>query len=91
MIAIGKNIIIEAIEREVKTESGLLLSAHDTNEFRYKLGNVVEPGTDVTVIRKGDEIYYDKSNSYTMVINDRPYTIIHERDVVVVSARHSSE
>ena len=84
MIAIGKNIIIETIEKEVKTESGLLLSAHDANDFRYKMGKVVVPGTEVAVIKVGDEIYYDKNNSYTMVIKDKPYTIIHERDVVVV-------
>ena len=84
MIAIGKNIIIETIEREVKTESGLLLSAHDANDFRYKMGKVVVPGTEVAAIKAGDEIYYDKSHSYTMVIKDKPYTIIHERDVVVV-------
>lgn len=84
MIAIGKNIIIETIEKEVKTESGLLLSAHDANDFRYKMGKVVVPGTEVAVIKAGDEIYYDKNNSYTMVIKDKPYTIIHERDVVVV-------
>jgi co-chaperonin GroES (HSP10) len=90
MIAIGKNIIIETVEKEVKTESGLLLSAHDANDFRYKTGIVVVPGTDVSVIKSGDEIYYDKNNSYTMVINDKPYTIIHERDVVVVSGRSSA-
>ncbi len=84
MIAIGKNIIIETLEKEVKTESGLLLSAHDANDFRYKIGKVVVAGTDVSAIKSGDEIYYDKNNSYTMVINDRPYTIIQERDVVVV-------
>jgi co-chaperonin GroES (HSP10) len=84
MIAIGKNIIIETIEKEVKTESGLLLSAHDANDFRYKIGKVVVAGTEVATIKSGDEIYYDKSHSYTMVINDKPYTIIHERDVVVV-------
>ena len=84
MIAIGKNIIIETMEKEVKTESGLLLSAHDANDFRYKIGKVVVAGTDVSAIKSGDEIYYDKNNSYTMVINDRPYSIIQERDVVVV-------
>lgn len=84
MIAIGKHIIIETIEKEVKTESGLLLSAHDANDFRYKMGVVVAPGTDVANIKAGDEIYYDKAGSYTMVISDKPYTIIQERDVVVV-------
>jgi co-chaperonin GroES (HSP10) len=85
MIAIGKHIIIETVEKEVKTESGLLLSAHDANDFRYKMGIVVAPGTDVANIKAGDNIYYDKAGSYTMVINDRPYTIIQERDVVVVA------
>jgi co-chaperonin GroES (HSP10) len=90
MIAIGKNIVVTDIDEEIKTESGLLLSAEDTRGFRYKKAKVVTPGTDVTVISPGDEIYYDKSHSYTMVIGDVPYTIIQERDVVVVSEKHSS-
>jgi co-chaperonin GroES (HSP10) len=49
------------------------------------MGVVVAPGTDVANIKAGDNIYYDKAGSYTMVINDRPYTIIQERDVVVVA------
>jgi co-chaperonin GroES (HSP10) len=90
MIAIGRNIIITDIEEEIKTDSGLLLSAEDAKGFRYKKAKVITPGTDVTVINAGDEIYYDKSHSYTMVIGDTPYTIIQERDVVVVSQKHSS-
>ena len=85
MIAIGKHLIIQTVEKEVKTESGLLLSAHDANDFRYKMGVVVAPGTDVANIKAGDNIYYDKAGSYTMVIKDKPYTIIQERDVVVVA------
>jgi co-chaperonin GroES (HSP10) len=42
------------------------------------------PGTEVFNISAGDEIYYDKSNSFTMVINDDDVTVINERDVVVV-------
>lgn len=90
MIAIGKNIIVNDIDEEIKTESGLLLSAEDASGFRYKKAKVVTPGTDVVVISPGDEIYYDKSHSYTMVIGGVPYTIIQERDIVVVSQRHSS-
>lgn len=90
MIAIGKNIVVNDIDEEIKTESGLLLSAEDARGFRYKKAIVVTPGTDVSVINPGDEIYYDKSHSYTMVINEKQYTIIQERDVVVVARRHSS-
>jgi co-chaperonin GroES (HSP10) len=86
MIAIGKNIIIDTIEEEIKTNSGIILSAEDANSMRYKRGCVVAPGHEVNVIKEGDEIFYDKSHSYTMVINEKQYTIIQERDVVVVSS-----
>lgn len=84
MRAINKYIIIEHISEEVKTSTGLLLSAEDSNEFRYKKGKVVVPGTSVDTVKEGDVIYYDKSSGHTMVIEDRKYVIILERDVVVV-------
>lgn len=84
MRAIGKNIVILNEDEEIKTDSGLILSGEDTNQLRYKRGVVVNPGTDVVCIHSGDVIYYDKAHSYTMIINDKQYTIISERDVVVV-------
>ena len=84
MKAIGKNIIIKTVEEEIKTSSGLLLSGEDANMMRYKRGTVVVPGTEVLTINAGDDIYYDTGHGYTMVIHDEQYTIIHERDVVVV-------
>lgn len=84
MKPIGKYIIIKQIKEELKTESGLLLSAQDASEFRYKKGEVVKAGTDVTVINPEDIIYYDAGAGHNMLIEDNPYTIIQERDVVVV-------
>ena len=84
MQPIGKYIVIKNVDETIKTESGLILSGEDANQFRYKRGLVVVPGTDVTTIMEGDELYYDKAHSFTMMINDAQYTIISERDVVVV-------
>lgn len=84
MKAIGKNIVIKHVDEEVKTSSGLVLSGEDTNQLRYKRGKVVTPGTEVKSIQEGDEIYYDRAQSYTMIIHDEQFTIIQERDVVVV-------
>jgi len=84
MLPIGKYIVVKNIDEEVKTKSGLILSGEDTSQFRYRKAVVFEPGTDVTVIKKGDEIYYDKGTSFTMIINDEHCTIIRESDVVVV-------
>ena len=84
MKPIGKYIVIKTIDEEIKTESGILLTGEDTNQMRYKRGIVIEPGTEVSVISAGDDIYYDKNHGFTMIINDNQYTIIRESDVVVV-------
>jgi co-chaperonin GroES (HSP10) len=84
MKPIGKNIIIKTLEEELITSSGLMLSAEDTNQMRYKKGIVIKSGTDVAVIKENDLIYFDKRAGYTLIIKDEPMTIIQEKDVVVV-------
>ena len=84
MKPIGKHIVIKKVDEEVKTSSGLLLSSKDIGDMRYAKGHVVKVGTDVSVINDGDTLYYDKSRSYTMVIEDESYIVISEGDVVVV-------
>jgi chaperonin GroES len=84
MKPIGKYILIKKIEEEVETSSGILLSSEEANQMRYKKATVVEPGSDVTVIKKGDVIHFDKVSGYTMIIESDTYTVITERDVVVV-------
>ena len=84
MKPIGKYILISQIKEEIKTDSGLLLSAKDAQDIRYKKGVVVVPGTDVKRIMKDDTIYYDSRAGYTMVIKGEHNTVITENDVVVV-------
>jgi len=84
MKPINKYILVSKIDEEVKTSSGLLLSAEDVEGFRYRKAEVIKPGTEVKDINQGDIIYYDKRSGYTMLIDDSPVTVILERDVVVV-------
>jgi co-chaperonin GroES (HSP10) len=84
MRAINKYIIIQEIVEEMKTASGILLTGEDTKDFRYKKGKVINPGTNVESIKEGDVIYYDKSSGHKMIIDENQYSIIMERDVVVV-------
>ena len=84
MKPIGKYIVVAQVDENIKTDSGLVLSGDDMNQFRYKRGVVVEPGTEVNNIVKGDKIYYDKAQSFTMMIDGSQYTILRESDVVVV-------
>ena len=54
MQPIGKYIAVKPIDEEIKTKSGLLLSAQDADDFRYKKGKVIKPGSDVKVIKRGN-------------------------------------
>jgi len=82
--AINKYIVITQIKEEYKTKSGLLLSNEDVSSMRYHKAVVVNPGTNVSTVKKDDVIYFDKAAGHTMLINDETFTIIEERDVVVV-------
>lgn len=84
MKPIGKYIVINEIQEEITTDSGILLSKEDTNDLRYKMGVVVMPGTDVSVVVKLDKIYYDSRAGYKMIINGNQHSVISESDVVVV-------
>ena len=84
MKPIGKNLLIKIIEEEIKTSSGLLLSSDDASQLRYKKGIVIKSGTEVSTIDEGDLIFFDKRAGFTLIINDEPFTVIQEKDVVVV-------
>ena len=60
------------------------MSADDVDNIRYKKGTVNASGTDVNNIEPNDTIYYDSRAGYSMMIQDILYTVITERDVVVV-------
>jgi len=84
MKAIGKYIVIEEIKEQITTNSGILLTSDDSDQFRYKKGLVVIPGTDVSTIKEGDTIYYDKRAGHSMVLNENMVSVITENDIVVV-------
>jgi co-chaperonin GroES (HSP10) len=84
MQPLGKYIIISQIDEQVKSDFGLIMSGADTSKMRYKKAEIVKRGTEVTSINDGDTVYYDKNAGYSMMIGDKTYTVIMERDVIVV-------
>ena len=84
MQPIGKYILIEPAVEEVETESGLLLTVDDHNEFRYRKAIVCAVGTDVTTMKDGATIYYDNRSGYKVMVHNKKYSVIKEHDVVVV-------
>ncbi len=84
MKAIGQHIIITPIkEKPTKTKGGLLLT-EEALEVRYSKAKVITPGSHTVVIKEGDTIYYDKHAGHVVEFEGEMFTVIQERDVVIV-------
>ena len=85
MKAIGKFIVIDPIkEVDTTTKGGLILAEKQREDIRYRRAKVIEPGSEVSVLKKDDEIYYDKSSGFNIEINKEEYKVIKEFDVVII-------
>ena len=84
MKAIGKYIVIKPIkENDTTTKGGLLLAEKQREDIRYRKAKVIQAGTDVLILKKDDEIYYDRSSGFNIEINKEQYKVIKELDVVI--------
>jgi co-chaperonin GroES (HSP10) len=85
MKAVGKYIVIEPIkEVDSTTKGGLILAESQREDIRYRRAKVVTPGSDVKVLKSGDEIYYDKAAGFKIEIKKEQYKVIKEFDVVII-------
>ena len=85
MKAVGRNLIVKPSKVGLaETKGGLFLAEKQREDIRYAEGEVLSVGSDVVGIKEKDIIYYDKAAGHSMLINDFIYTVISERDVVVV-------
>lgn len=85
MKAIGTYILIKEVNEDITISGGLLLTEKDKSMFRYSCGVVESVGGDVKEIQKGDKVYYDKGQSFGMIIDGKTIMVIRERDIVLVN------
>jgi len=85
MRAIGKYIVIEPIkEINTTTKGGLILAVKQREDVRYRRAKIVKPGSDVSLLKIDDEVYYDKAAGFNIEINKQQYKVIKEQDIVIV-------
>ena len=85
MKAVGKFIVIDPVkETDVTTKGGLILAEKQREDVRYRRAKVIQPGSDVTVLKKGDKVYYDKAAGFNIEINKEQYKVIKEHDIVII-------
>ena len=82
---LNKYILISKVAEAEVTASGIPLSTQDSNEIRYKKATVVAVGALVTpgLLKEGDKILFDRVAGHVIRIENVPYHIIQEKDVVV--------
>ena len=85
MKAVGRNLIIQKIEKGItKTDGGLLLSKNDKEDIRYVEANIISIGEEVQGLKEQDRVFYDRHAGHQIEIDKKIYHVIKIQDVVVV-------
>lgn len=82
MKALGKYVVVKPKKEEVES-NGVFLSAKSEKNVRYLPGTVVTCGIDVSVLKEGDNIYYDKAAASSVRIKDDLYYVLDINGCVV--------
>ena len=73
-------VLAELVETEQRTESGIIIP--DTAKEKPQQANVVEIGDDVELVKKGDRILFEKYAGNEIKIDDKPYVILKEDEIL---------
>ena len=85
MKAVGRNLIIQKIEQNIKKSQGvLLLNKNDRSDIRYIEAKVISVGEEVQGLKEKDTIFYDRHAGHFIELDDKTYHVIKMQDVVVV-------
>ena len=85
MKAVGRNLIIQKIEKGItKTDGGLLLSKNDKEDIRYVEADIISIGEEVQGLKEKDTIFFDRHAGHFIELDDKTYHVIKMQDVVVV-------
>ena len=84
MKAINDYVIVDIIKKGPKKVGGLILTDETDETNRYKKANIISAGNDVTIVNKGDTIYYDAVAGHDIAYDNEIYRVIRSRDIVLV-------
>jgi co-chaperonin GroES (HSP10) len=84
MKVLNKFLLVQRVNEQKQTKSGLLLTGEDSNDMRYHKAIVYKVGDNILGINSEDTILYDKVQSHEIILDNERMTIIQERDVVCV-------
>ena len=80
IIPLNKRILVEPIQEEHKSKSGILIAETAEKPLPSK-GKVVAIGPEVTEVEEGSVVLFDKYSPNEFDFEGKKYFIIHEEDV----------
>ena len=79
---IKNNVIVELIEKEKVTSSGIVLSSADPVEANK--GKVISVGPNVDLVKEGDMVLPNWNAAHKAKYNGTDYYIVSEDDIVLI-------
>jgi len=79
---IKNNVIVELIEKEKVTSSGIVLSSADPAEANKS--KIVSVGPDVDLVKEGDIVLPNWNAARQIKYNDSEYYVVSEDEIVLI-------
>tara|TARA_R110000803_G_scaffold172137_1_gene235056 strand:+ start:1206 stop:1463 length:258 start_codon:yes stop_codon:yes gene_type:complete len=84
MKAINNYVIVKKFKKELKQESGLILTEELSYDDTYARANVISVGNMVEGLKEGDVVHYDSRMGHNLPWKGDTYRVIKNLDVVLV-------
>ena len=84
MKAVSNYIVIEKVLGEIKKVGGLILTEKTDVDNRYIKAKIISVGNFVQGLNEGDIIHYDKVAGHDITFDEALFTVIRDRDVVLI-------
>jgi co-chaperonin GroES (HSP10) len=84
MKAINHFVIVDKIKEAPKKVGGLELTEKQNNDVRYIKGEIVSVGDQITMLKPGDVVRYDKHAGHGIEWKDSLYYVLKISDIVLI-------
>jgi co-chaperonin GroES (HSP10) len=83
--AIGQQVILEIIEEEIVTDSGIIITGADpTKQFHGVWADIITVGNDVKNRKPGERVMFNKYDGVPFRYKDKTYQCVKEELVFAV-------
>ena len=77
---LGKRVLVERVEEEKKTSSGIIIPDNATE--KPSIGIVVEVSSQVDEVKKGDKVLFGKYKGSEVKLDNKDYVVLDDEDIL---------